>query len=107
VEDAGFVAIDAANADEAVVILEGRGDIAMVFSDIDMPGTIDGLKLAHAVRNRWPPIKIVMVSGKTQLSESELPSNSKFFCQAVCCFSYDFRTAGFAWSDLTLEPELM
>ena len=81
VEDAGFVAIDAANADEAVVILEGRGDIAMVFTDIDMPGTMDGLKLAHAVRNRWPPIKIVMVSGKTHLSESELPSNSKFFAK--------------------------
>jgi two-component system, response regulator PdtaR len=81
VEDAGFVALDAANADEAVVILEGRRDIAMVFTDIDMPGTMDGLKLAHAIRNRWPPIKIVMVSGKTHLGESELPSNSKFFAK--------------------------
>jgi two-component system, response regulator PdtaR len=95
VEDAGFVAIDAANAEEAVVILEGRGDIAMVFTDIDKPGTMDGLKLAHAVRNRWPPIKIVMVSGKTHLSESELPSNSKFFAKpyAVSAMIFELQAS--------------
>ena len=79
VEGAGFVAIEAANADEAILILEHRTDIALVFTDIDMPGSMDGLKLAHAVRNRWPPIKIVIVSGKSNLSDSELPSNSRFF----------------------------
>jgi CheY-like chemotaxis protein len=95
VEDAGFLAIEAANADEAVVVLEGRGDIAMVFTDIDMPGTMDGLKLAHAVRNRWPPIKIVLVSGKTQLSESELPSNSKFFAKpyAVSAMIFELQAS--------------
>src|SRR4051812_179969 len=53
VEDAGFLAIEAANADEAIIILEHRADIALVFTDIDMPGSMDGLKLAHAIRNRW------------------------------------------------------
>lgn len=81
VEDAGFVAVEAANADEAVVILERRADIALVFTDIDMPGSMDGLKLAHAVRNRWPPIKIIMVSGKALLSDSDLPSNTRFFAK--------------------------
>jgi two-component system, response regulator PdtaR len=81
VEEAGFNFIEAANADEAVAILESRTDIAMVFTDIDMPGSMDGLKLAHAIRNRWPPVKIVMVSGKTHLSPRELPTNSKFFAK--------------------------
>ena len=79
VEEAGLVAIEAANADEAVAILEARSDIAVLFTDINMPGSIDGLKLAHAVRHRWPPIKIVMVSGKVQLTESDLPSDARFF----------------------------
>ena len=79
VEDAGCVAIEAANADEAILILERRADIALIFTDVDMPGTMDGLKLAHAVRHRWPPIKIIIVSGKTHLSDADLPSDTQFF----------------------------
>jgi CheY-like chemotaxis protein len=71
--------VEAADADQAVAILETRSDIAVLFTDINMPGSIDGLKLAHAVRNRWPPIKIVMVSGKVQLTESDLPTDTRFF----------------------------
>jgi CheY-like chemotaxis protein len=54
VEDAGFSAVEAVNADEAMRILEHRSDISLLFSDIQMPGTMDGLKLAHAVHDRWP-----------------------------------------------------
>jgi two-component system, response regulator PdtaR len=79
VEDAGLVAIEAANADEAIAILECRADIAVIFTDVDMPGSMDGLKLAHAVRHRWPPIQIIIVSGKTHLSNAELPSDARFF----------------------------
>lgn len=79
VEEAGFPAIEAKNADEAIAILESRTDIALLFTDINMPGSMDGVKLAHAVRNRWPPIKIVVVSGHVQVDESELPSKSRFF----------------------------
>ena len=79
VEDAGLVAIEAANADEAIAILECRADIALIFTDVDMPGSMDGLKLAHAVRRRWPPIKIIIVSGKTHLSDADLPSDTRFF----------------------------
>jgi CheY-like chemotaxis protein len=81
VEEAGYVALEAADADEAVAILEARSDIAVLFTDINMPGSIDGLKLAHAVRERWPPIKIVMVSGKVELTANDLPSNSRFFAK--------------------------
>ncbi|WP_247562926.1 response regulator [Bradyrhizobium sp. 188] len=54
VEDAGFCPVEAVNADEAISILESRSDISLLFSDIQMPGTMDGLKLAHAVHDRWP-----------------------------------------------------
>jgi CheY-like chemotaxis protein len=79
VAEAGFTAIEAKNADEAIAILELRSDIALLFTDVNMPGSMDGLKLAHAVRNRWPPIKIVVVSGHVQLDQNELPSDARFF----------------------------
>src|SRR3954449_6063686 len=79
VEDAGFKAIEAINADEALSILESRSDISLLFSDIQMPGTMDGLKLAHAVHDRWPSIKIILVSGQVRPSEKDQPAESRFF----------------------------
>jgi two-component sensor histidine kinase/ActR/RegA family two-component response regulator len=79
VEDAGYCPVQAVNADEAISILESRSDISLLFSDIQMPGTMDGLKLAHAVHNRWPAIKIVLVSGHVKPSEAERPADSRFF----------------------------
>ena len=79
VEDAGFTAVEAVNADEALSILEKRSDIALLFSDIQMPGSMDGLKLAYAVHARWPSIKIILVSGQIKLSDADKPANSLFF----------------------------
>jgi two-component sensor histidine kinase/FixJ family two-component response regulator len=79
VEDAGFKAVEAVNADEAISILESRSDISLLFSDIQMPGTMDGLKLAHAVHDRWPAIKIILVSGQVRPSDGETPVDSRFF----------------------------
>jgi two-component sensor histidine kinase len=79
VEDAGFTAIEAVSADEALAILESRSDISLLFSDIQMPGTMDGLKLAHAVHDRWPLIKIILVSGQVKLSDADKPARSRFF----------------------------
>jgi DNA-binding NtrC family response regulator len=79
VEDAGFTAIEAINADEALTILESRSDISLLFSDVQMPGSIDGLKLAHAVHDRWPSIKIILVSGQINVSDADKPVESRFF----------------------------
>src|SRR3954449_347720 len=79
VEDAGFTAIEAVSADEALAILEARSDISLLFSDIQMPGSMDGLKLAHAVHDRWPGIKIILVSGQVTPSDTEKPADSRFF----------------------------
>src|ERR1700731_2765143 len=79
VEDAGFTPVEAADADEAVAILESRSDIALLFTDIQMPGSMDGLKLAHAVHKRLPPIKIILVSGQLRLAALDIPADSRFF----------------------------
>jgi two-component sensor histidine kinase/CheY-like chemotaxis protein len=79
VEDAGFRSVEAVNADEALSILESRSDISLLFTDIQMPGSMDGLKLAHAVHDRWPSIKIVLVSGQVKPSDAERPADSRFF----------------------------
>jgi CheY-like chemotaxis protein len=73
-----FEVVEAASADEAIAILEGRLDIAVVFTDIQMPGSMDGMKLAAAVRHRWPPIKIVATSGQVKLGPGDLPEGARF-----------------------------
>ena len=78
IESAGFEVIQAANADEAIAILKARSDIHVVFTDIQMPGSMDGLKLARFVRDRWPPIKIVATSGHVTVDEDDLPDGSVF-----------------------------
>jgi two-component sensor histidine kinase/ActR/RegA family two-component response regulator len=79
VEDAGFTPIEAVNADDALAILESRSDIEMLFTDIQMPGSMDGLKLAHAVHERWPLIKIILVSGQLTLTDADKPVDSRFY----------------------------
>ena len=79
VEDAGYLAVEASNADEAISILEARKDIRIVFTDIDMPGSMDGLKLAHAIRKRWPPIELILTSGHFDISDDDLPERGRFF----------------------------
>ena len=79
VEDAGYTSVEAADADEAVAILESRSDIALMLTDVQMPGSMDGLKLAHAVRERWPPIKIILVSGQLKPANLDIPTDSRFF----------------------------
>jgi len=79
VEDAGFTPVEAINADDALGILESRSDIELLFTDIQMPGSMDGLKLAYAVHARWPLIKIILVSGQLKLTDDDKPADSRFF----------------------------
>ena len=76
-EDAGFATVEAGNADDAMRILECRSDIRAVFTDIIMPGTLDGLRLAHAVRGRWPPIHLILTSGHIS-RDAEFPVAGRF-----------------------------
>ncbi|NNM74218.1 response regulator [Enterovirga sp. DB1703] len=79
VEDAGFEAVEATDANQAIQILETRPDIHIVFTDIDMPRGLDGMRLAACIRDRWPPIEIILTSGHFQARDVELPARGVFF----------------------------
>ena len=81
IEEAGFEILEATNADEAILLLEARPDITVVFTDIEMPGSMNGLRLAEAVRGRWPPIKIIATSGHYVVRDGDLPSGGLFLAK--------------------------
>jgi DNA-binding LytR/AlgR family response regulator len=70
--------LTANNADQAIEILESGNDITTIFTDIEMPGSMNGLKLAAAVRDRWPPVNIVITTGKARPPNDRMPTNSRF-----------------------------
>lgn len=78
IEDAGFAVYEAASADAAIALLELHKEIRLIFTDVDMPGSMDGLKLAHYVRGRWPPVKIIVTSGHVKVAEESLPAGALF-----------------------------
>jgi CheY-like chemotaxis protein len=79
--DEGFEVLEASNADDAIALLEQHPTINLVFTDIDMPGSMDGLKLSAFVRKRWPPVRIIVTSGKRLVEITELPDGSMFFAK--------------------------
>jgi CheY-like chemotaxis protein len=78
IEDAGFEVYEAGSTDAAIALLERHGEISLIFTDVNMPGSMDGLKLAHYVRGRWPPIKIIVTSGHVKVTEETLPAGAFF-----------------------------
>lgn len=78
IEEAGFKVFDADDADEAIAILEKHDDIGFVFTDINMPGSMDGVGLTHRVRDRWPPVQFIVTSGLHRIKDGDLPLGSIF-----------------------------
>jgi DNA-binding NtrC family response regulator len=79
VEAAGCEAIGASNADEAVRVLEARADIRAVFTDVQMPGSMDGLALIRLMKKRWPSVSRLVTSGQTSITRADLPCGVRFF----------------------------
>jgi two-component system, response regulator PdtaR len=77
-QDAGYAVLEASNADAAIQILENRNDVHVVFTDIKMPGTLCGLRLARAIRDRWPPIHLIVASGLSAPNEKGFPAMGRF-----------------------------
>ena len=96
---AGYEALEARDADEAILILESRSDIDLVFTDVQMPGTMDGIKLAHYIRDRWPPVKLIVASGKSIIEESILPEGSRFFSKPYDEHVITNAMAGMLWME--------
>ena len=81
IEAIGCEAIAASDADEAVSILEARADIRAVFTDIQMPGSMDGLDLVRLVNTRWPGLVVLVASGRTSITPTDLPNGVLFFAK--------------------------
>lgn len=80
-EDAGFDVIEAAHADAAIAFLEAGRAVSVVFTDIEMPGSMDGLRLAKAIRDRWPPVHLIVASGRFSPNSEEMPTGACFFAK--------------------------
>jgi CheY-like chemotaxis protein len=78
VNEAGFDTLEACDADQAIAILESNSKITLLFTDINMPGSMDGLELARVVNNRWPVVAILIASGHALLQQADLPPNGRF-----------------------------
>jgi CheY-like chemotaxis protein len=78
VNEAGFETLEACDAEQAIAILESNSKITVLFTDINMPGSMDGLKLASVVSDRWPVIEILIASGHVLLQQADLPPNGRF-----------------------------
>ena len=77
-EEQGYDIVEATSADNAIKILENDQRIRLVLTDVDMPGSMDGIKLAHYIRGHWPPVKLSVISGKVGVRSGELPNGAQF-----------------------------
>lgn len=77
-EDEGFEVFEAESADAAIAILEANPTVRIVLTDVQMPGSMDGVKLAHFVRERFPPTLLVVASGAVKLTAAQLPAHTMF-----------------------------
>jgi CheY-like chemotaxis protein len=82
-EEAGYEVYEASNADEAISILEQHDQIRLVFTDVQMPGSMDGMHLAHYVRKRWPPTAIVICSANKKPDIKDLPTNTHWLGKPI------------------------
>jgi two-component system, response regulator PdtaR len=77
-EEHGFRVVEAQNAAAALKVLETRNDVRLLFTDIQMPGALDGMDLAREVHQRWPHVLLVITSGQKKLTEAEIPDHGRF-----------------------------
>lgn len=77
-QDAGFSVIEATNADEALDLLQHHSEVCLLFSDIDMPGSMDGLALAQIVHAKWPQIRLLLTSGRHTIPDTDIPDDGQF-----------------------------
>ena len=81
--DEGFDVLEAQSADQAIVIMEADPTIKIVVTDVQMPGSMDGLKLAHFIRDRWPPTALIVVLGAVRPTIDDLPATASFLAKPV------------------------
>ena len=77
-KQAGYATLEAASAGDAIKLLETNSDIRAVFTDINLPGSMDGMRLAAVIRDRWPPVELIVTSGRVKVEQEQLPERGQF-----------------------------
>jgi DNA-binding NtrC family response regulator len=96
--NAGYDTVETSNADDALAVLESGREIGAVFTDIRMPGSMDGLALAWCVRDRWPPVKIIVTSGHHKLRYGDLPEGGVFIPKPYSDREVTSALSALAWN---------
>jgi two-component system, response regulator PdtaR len=78
ISDAGLETFEAGDACEALDVLEGHPQVTVLFTDISMPGPMDGLALAARVHDLRPDVELILTSGARKIPEEEMPDNGTF-----------------------------
>ncbi len=78
VSDMGLQVREAGDADEALEEIERQPDVSVLFTDVEMPGTLSGLDLAEKVHHDWPDVELIVTSGGREIEDADLPDNGTF-----------------------------
>ena len=81
--DSGFDVVEAANADQALALLEAGIPVKAMLTDIDMPGSMNGIKLANLTASRWPECRIIVISGRFSPDQGSLPQRARFLSKPI------------------------
>ena len=77
-DGAGYCVLEAGDGDEALDVLASHNDVQLLFTDLNLPGSIDGLRLAEIVHQRWPHIRLLVTSGHRRLRDDQIPDAGHF-----------------------------
>jgi CheY-like chemotaxis protein len=80
-DEAGFKVFEAVSADEALTVLQARPDVQAVVTDIEMPGSMNGIELAQVIRDRWPGVGVIVTSGRQRPGPDDLPEETAFLAK--------------------------
>jgi two-component system, response regulator PdtaR len=81
--EAGFRVAEAQDADEAFEMLRRRVDVRVVLTDVDMPGSLNGFEFARLVKQGWPELQVLVISGKTAPGPGDLPQGVAFVAKPI------------------------
>jgi two-component system, response regulator PdtaR len=79
--DAGYRVLEAESAEQAISILEAGAAVAVLFTDVNMPGELDGLDLARVVHQRWPAVRLIVTSGGGRVAPKDVPTDGRFLAK--------------------------
>ena len=100
-EEAGFEVVQAANADEALQAMNSRPDVRVLFTDVQMPGQLDGMGLAREIHEQWPTVLVLITSGNSRPAKADIPNHGHFLAKPYRSEDVISEIAALAWEAAT------